>query len=189
VAIDENRLEIGNDGRPTHYWARGNKEDQSVIDLTLANRPIVKWSILANDHATGSDHEVIEFEMGVDSREEANDERVVGWNLEAMTDKDADPAEQLLKKLAKKRAQLDAECTVDEVGQDVTWCQEAMSNVPDATATTIRVCARSKTWWNTDIKERQRTVGGERRRSRNLEEAAWAKPEHQNVFRQSKCKI
>jgi hypothetical protein len=59
--IDENGLEIGNDGEATHHWTREGHEGESVIDLTLANRPITKWSILADDHATGSDHEVIEW--------------------------------------------------------------------------------------------------------------------------------
>jgi hypothetical protein len=59
--IDENRLQIGNDGRPTHHWAQEDQYGESVIDLTLANQPIVKWTILADDHTTGSDHEVIEW--------------------------------------------------------------------------------------------------------------------------------
>jgi len=59
--IEENGLEIGNDGEATHHWTREGHEAESVIDLTLVNRPITKWSILADDdHATGSDHKVIQ---------------------------------------------------------------------------------------------------------------------------------
>jgi hypothetical protein len=184
--IDENGLEIGNDGRPTHHWTREDQEGESVIDLTLANRPIVKWTILADDHATGSDHEVIEWEVGVDRQEEADHETVVGWNLAAMTETDVEAAGKLWAELAKERAQLDAECTVDEVEQEAAWCQEAMSSVLDATAKKIRICARSKRWWNADIKERRRTVGRERRRRRHSEEAARAKAELQKSIRRSK---
>jgi hypothetical protein len=70
--IDENGLEIGNNGRPTHHCTREDQEGESVIDLTLGNRPIVKWTIVADDHATGSDHEVIECKAGVDRQEEAD---------------------------------------------------------------------------------------------------------------------
>jgi len=63
--IDENGLEIGNYGRSTHHGTRGDYEYQSVIDLTLENLPILKWSILADDHAAGSDHEVVEWEVEV----------------------------------------------------------------------------------------------------------------------------
>jgi len=78
--IDENGLEIGNDGRPSHHWTSEDQEGKSVIDLILANGPIVKWTILADDHTTGSDHEVIEWEVGVHRQEEADHEKVVGWN-------------------------------------------------------------------------------------------------------------
>jgi len=44
--------------------------------------------------------------------------RVVRWNLAPMTEKDAEAAEKLWMELAKERAQLDAECTEDEVVQE-----------------------------------------------------------------------
>jgi hypothetical protein len=146
--IDENALEIGNDGEATHHWTREGHEDESVIDLTLANRRITKWSILADNHATGSDHEVIEWEVEVDRQEEAGHERVVGWKLPAMTEEDAKAAEKLWMELAKESAHLDAECTADEVEQEAAWCQEAMGNVLDATAKKIRICGKLKKWWN-----------------------------------------
>jgi hypothetical protein len=92
--IDENGLEIRNDGRLTQDWAREDQEDDSVIDLTLANRPIVKWTIRANDHATGSYHELIEWKVGVNRQKEADHERVEGWHLAAMTEKDMEAVEK-----------------------------------------------------------------------------------------------
>jgi hypothetical protein len=35
--IDDNGLEIVNDGRPTHHWTREDQQGESVINLTLAN--------------------------------------------------------------------------------------------------------------------------------------------------------
>jgi len=61
-----------------------------------------------------------------------------------------------------------------------------MSSILDATAKKIRICARSKRWWNADIKERRRTVGRERRRTRHSDEAARAKAELQKLIRQSR---
>ena len=72
------RLEIGNDGRPTYLSTREVQKGESVIDLTLATRPIAKWSILAYDPATGSEHDVSELEAGVARKEEAVHEMVVG---------------------------------------------------------------------------------------------------------------
>ena len=64
--IDENGLEIGNDGRATHHGTREVHEGESVIDLTLPNRPTTKWSILADDDATGSDQEFIAWAVEAD---------------------------------------------------------------------------------------------------------------------------
>jgi hypothetical protein len=188
--IDEIGLEIGHDGEATHHGTREGHEGESVIDPTLVNRPITTWCILADDdHARGSDHEVIEWEVEVDRQEEAGHERVVGWNIAAMTEEDAKAAEKLWMKLAKERAHLDAECTADEVEQEAARCQEAMGNVLDPTTKMITICAKLKTWWNADIRERRKEVGREKRRRRNLEVAAKAKAELQRLNRHSKRKM
>jgi len=118
--IDENRLEIGNNGRATHHGMREDHEGESVIDMTLANQPITKWSILADDHTSGSVYEVIEWEVQPDRPEEADHERVVGCQLAAIMEKDVEAAEKLWMELAKERAHLHAECTADEVEQEAT---------------------------------------------------------------------
>jgi hypothetical protein len=82
----------------------------------------------------------------VHRQEEAGHDRVVGWNLAAMTEEDAKAAEKLWMELAKERGHLDAECTADEVEQEAAWCQEAMGDVLDATTKKIRICAKSKRW-------------------------------------------
>jgi len=93
-----------------------------------------------------------------------------------MTEEDAEAAAKLWMELAKERAQLDAECTADEGEQEAAWCQEAMGNVLNTTAKKIRICARSKRWWNANIKKRRKV---EKWRRRNSEKAARAKAELQ----------
>ena len=80
------------------------------------------------------------------------------------------------------RVHLDTQCTADEMEQEATWCQEAMGNVLDTTAKKIRICARSKRWWNADIKKRRNAVGREKWRTRNMEEANSAKAELQKLI-------
>ena len=181
--IEENGLEIGNDGRATEHWTREGHEGESVIDLTLANRPITMWAILADDH------EVIEWEVEADRQEEAKHERVAVWNLAAKMEENAEVAEKLWTEIAKEGTNLDAECTADEVEQEAAWCQKAMGNVLDATAKIIWICARSKRCWNADIKKRRKAFGREKRRRRNSEEASWVKAELQKSIRRSKRKI
>jgi len=64
-----------------------------------------------------------------------------------------------------------------------------MGSVLDTTAKKIRICARSKRWWNADIKKRRQRVGREKRRRRNSEEAARAKFELKKSIQQSKRKM
>jgi len=97
---------------------------------------------MADDHATGSGHEFIEWEVGVDWQEESDHGRVVRWNVAAMTESEAGEVEKLFMELAKERPQLDAECIEDEVEQEAAWCQEGMSSVLDSTAKKIRICGR-----------------------------------------------
>jgi len=92
--------------------------------------------------------------------------------------------------LATERAHLDAECTPDEVEQEAAWCQEAMCNVPDATAKNIRISPRPTWWWwNADINKRGKAVRGEERRRRNSEAASREKAELLKWIRQFERKM
>jgi hypothetical protein len=79
-----------------------------VIDLMLANLPIVKRMILADVHATGLDYEVKKWEVGVARQVEVNHETVVGRNLAAMMKDHVEGEEKPWMELAKERAQRDA---------------------------------------------------------------------------------
>jgi len=102
----------------THHWARNDEEDELAIDLTLATRPITQWPILNESHATGSDHEVIEWEFNIDKQEEADHVQVIRRNLDTMSNEDEDAAEQLWKELERERAQLGEECMGDDVERE-----------------------------------------------------------------------
>jgi hypothetical protein len=54
----------------------------------------MKWSILPDNHPTGSDHKVTEWEVEADRQEDADHKRVVVLNLAAMTEKDMEAAEK-----------------------------------------------------------------------------------------------
>jgi len=134
----------------------------------------MNWSILADDHATGSDHKVIEWEVEADGLEEVDHQSVVGPSLAAIMEKDLEIEEKLWMDLAKERAHLGAESTEDEVEQKAACCQKAMSCILNATSKKIMICGKSKRWWNAYIKESRKAVGREKRR-RNLQRAARGK--------------
>jgi len=71
--IDGNELDIGNDDdRPTHHWARNGQEGKSTIDVTLATRPSMRWTILDKIHSTASDYQVIDCKFKVNTQKEAD---------------------------------------------------------------------------------------------------------------------
>jgi len=102
---------------------------------------------------------VIEWEVNVDKQEEADHVQVIGWNLAAMSQEDKEAAEKLLKELERDRAHLGEECMGDDVEREAEWCQATVSKVLDVKAKKIGICARSKRWWNGEIKYRRGALG------------------------------
>jgi hypothetical protein len=133
--------------------------------------------------ATVSNNEVIEWEFSVDTQEEADYVQVKGWNLAAMSKEDEKAAEKLWKEPEGQRAHLDKECTGDNVVREEEWCQETLSKVLDAKAKKIRICARLKMWRNSEITERRRALGRQKRRGKKSEAAAHTKAELQRSIR------
>jgi hypothetical protein len=75
------------------------------------NQPVTKWVILSADHATRSDHEVIEWEVEAARQDEAHHEKVLRWSLPAIPENEMEAAEKLWAELQKERAHLDTACT------------------------------------------------------------------------------
>jgi len=107
----------------------------------------------------------------VDRQDDADHNRVVGWNLAAIMKQNLEAVGMLWMELTKERAHLSAVCTEDEVEQEVACCQEAMSSVLNATAKKITIYSKSKWWWNSDIIAGRKAVGMKKRRRRNSEMA------------------
>jgi hypothetical protein len=119
--IHERGLVIGNDDRPTEYWMSNESVGVSITELTLANRPFGKLTMLDGNHATGSDHEIIECEVVIEKQEEAGDTLVVGWNLAAMSQEAMAQAEKLWTEQARGRAYMGVESTGDNIESQAAW--------------------------------------------------------------------
>ena len=136
--IAKSGVEISNhDYRPTDHCARNREQGESTIKLTLATRPITRWTTLEGSHTTRSDHKVIEWEVNVDKPEEADHVQGLGWNLAAMSKEDEEAAEKLWRELERERAHLDEECTGDDVEREAELCQQTESKVLETKAKTI----------------------------------------------------
>jgi hypothetical protein len=69
--IDRHGLEIGNDDRPTQYRTRNKCKPGSIIAQTLGIKPCGRWTIFDGNHATWSDHEIIQREVDMEKQQEA----------------------------------------------------------------------------------------------------------------------
>ena len=115
--------------------------------------------------------------------------QVIKWYLAAMSKEDKEAAEELWWVLERDRAHLGEECIGDDVYREPECCQETPSKVLDAKAKKIRLCARSKMWWNGEIKARRSALGRQKRSGRRSDAAARAKAELQKTIRLSKSRM
>jgi len=145
--------------------------------------------ILDRSHVTASDHEIIEWKVDMEKQVQAEGTQVVGWNLAAMSQEDEEQAEKCWKERARGRAYLGEKSTGDEVESKAEWCQEALSKVLDPTAKKIRICARSKRWWNGEITEKRSQLGREKRRRCRSAATAQAKAELQQSIQREKGRM
>ena len=111
---------------------------------------------------------------------------IIRWNLASLSKEEKEAAENPWRELERERAQLGKKCMGDNVEREAESCQETLSKVLDAKAKKIRICTRSKRWWNSEIKESRSALGRGKRRGRRSEAAARAKAELQKSIRESK---
>jgi hypothetical protein len=105
-----------------------------------------------------------------------------------MSKVDEEAAEKVCRELQTERAHLDKQCTRDDVEQTVQCCQETVSKVQDSQAKKLRICARLKSWWNSNIKQRRSELGREKGRGRKSEAAPRAKADLQKSIQHSKSR-
>jgi len=136
-------------------------EYHSIIDLTLSSPNIeLNWCLLRED-ATGSNHELIVWEVldtpgqGVDTSTE-----VTGWDISGW-DPTKESKEEDKKKAGERRERarrcylagvgrtpiLTDDSTKEEVTEAAGLLREAMTVTLDNHARKKRWCSRSKPWW------------------------------------------
>jgi ribonuclease HI len=129
----------------------------SIIDLSLTTvdmGPLLAWTV-DEDHATGSDHELLVMEWApIEHGWEPPSDGVTGWQIQALqADSQAlEYAKRMWQANAERRGLLDDACSVTEVEGEAVWIQETLTAVLDQYAKPVRVTPRSKRWWNRDVK-------------------------------------
>ena len=151
--------------------------NHSIIDLTLASPNLdLEWSVLS-DQQTGSDHEVIAWEVlakeevvGKETSAEVTGWDIRGWDHTWITGEDAEAAkkkraevEAFFRRRAGETPTLSDASTAAEVDVAAVALREAMTDTLDKFARKKRCCARSKRWWTEDLGKLRKELGRAKR--------------------------
>lgn len=161
----------------TSLWSKtmASEHDPTVSATVLLTSPwrprrrpfCQDWRILGDDLATGSDHVVIEWRWTRPAPVVAPGWRMRGWALRERLDKEKDkdwPNTESKLEVAwslgsTTRPTLSDCSTLDELGEEIDWIQDSLVGILDRYVREIAICARSKRWWNEDIKVKRHQLG------------------------------
>ena len=163
--MDRHDLHVHNDDTAT-YWGDGDNNYSIIIDLTLTTPgvtgKIASWAVLEDDeHATGSDHEIIEWMVDLGAVTGERVAEVKGWAITELLadDNKTDEAKREWQSQMAGRPMLSNTAEVDQLEEEAQHIQDSMVRVLDMHARKIRLCARSKKWWSEAIQERRKDLG------------------------------
>jgi hypothetical protein len=80
-----------------------------------------------------------------------------------MTQDAKDEAEQLWLEAGRSRAILDNFSFCEDIESETKWTEETFTKILDQKARRIRLCARSKRWWNETIDAKRKAVSRAKR--------------------------
>ena len=123
---------------------------------------------------TGSDHEVITWEIH-DPVPQSNEtsSTFTGWSLRKLMDKDKEGEER--RAAAKRdwmqaqadRPILDDNSSAADTEREAQWIGEEITDILNRHAKRLRICSRSKRWWNDEISQLRKDLGRTKRAAKN----------------------
>jgi len=194
--IRKHELVIWNSEEATR--AGPGAKNHSIIDLTLSTAAIsLNWS-LVDGEATGSDHEVLLWELLGGGEGEPSKVitawDVSGWVTKGKTGEEqkkaeekAEEAREMFTHLLGQEEGLNDESTATQVDQAALTLRRAMTETLDRHGKLRRWCTRSKRWWTDELRE-LRKILGKARRGREWDEVREAKRNQRREIRKAKRK-
>ena len=175
--VETHGLTIHNSEEVTRSGA--NAECHSIIDLTLTKRNVyLRWSIACEDQSTGSNHEILVWEVVEKDQGGPSCKVTTGWNLPEFKRTDGTPEEQEKRKEARGEAKRQwedaaerrglAAATKEGVEEEARWIRDTAASILDEFAKPRWVCLRSKSWWADEISELSKQLGRARRAHREI---------------------
>jgi hypothetical protein len=173
--MDKYKLKDVTDGEATHTSRRNGEISRSLIDFFIPKARMADNLEIATDLATPSDHAIVCAHLRCDEGEGVKVSReVTGWDIDGLKSKEEEEnykkAKKEWKDKSSERPMLTEESSEEELLKEAVWIQRNFVNHLNSCCKQVKVCARSKRWWNEEIAENRRILGS-LNRARRREEA------------------
>jgi hypothetical protein len=152
----------------------------SIIDLTLFSPNMeLNWSIAEEKDATGSNHEVIVWEIHGLGALGGVSKDTTGWDISGwmtagksgeareVAERNRAEAREVYLWAANRTALLGKDSMMEEVDAAAAELKEVMTGTLDELAKRKRRCSTSKRWWSDHLKQLRQELGQARREWRN----------------------
>lgn len=131
---------------------------RSIIDLTITTPAlgyVAEWSI-DPECATPSDHELITFDLeNLDQTYGiiGPSKEITGWALKNLTEEQVRAMEKYWMELSTESSSVSERSSREELDLEAVWITDALVKTFDRYCKPLRVCARSKRWWNENLNQ------------------------------------
>jgi hypothetical protein len=154
-------MQLCNNGKCTRERSNGSK---SAIDLTWSS-PLESrlrlWRLAKDHEETGSDQKVIIWETRRDTIASMLPSKLgerIRWDITRMSEDDEDDAELVWLDASETQQILDDFSFCEDIESETLWTEENFTKILNQKARRIRLCARSKRWWNDTINAKRKAV-------------------------------
>ena len=174
-------LSILNDQSQTRFGGEGH----SIIDLILTTPAAAlycrDWAILEQEQGAGSDHAIIEWKWDDGVTSTCKKWKFRGWALKKKLDEEKEAQkrgervvtlEDSWRTLTQDEARpvLDDNADEEDIRAEIDWIHDGLIQLLNRETKKITVCARSKRWWNEEIRTYRRKVGAAERKRKKIRE-------------------
>jgi len=166
--MDEYDLTDVTNGEATHTNTRHGEISKSLLDFFITKAGMADNLELAIGLATISDHAIVCAHLRWDEGEGAKVSRkVTGWDIDGLKSdgetENYEKAEKYWEDKSSERPVLTEESSGEELQKQAEWIQRNFVNHLNRCSKKVKVCARSKRWWNEEIAENRRILGSLKR--------------------------
>jgi len=171
--LDQYKLTEVTDGEATITTERKGEISKSLIDFFITKDRMANNIEIATNLATTSDHAIVCAQLKWDKGDGVKVSRKIsGWDIDGLRSEGEEEkenykkAEKIWKNKSSERPVLDENSGKEDLQKEAEWIQQNFVNHLNRYCKKVKVCARSKRWWNEEIAENRNILGSLKRARR-----------------------